>query len=433
MKKIFTTIILLTAFLYVNSQAAIINVPADQPTIQQGIDNALESDTVLVAPGTYTGTGNRDLSFNGKNLVLLSSGGAETTIIDCQADSTDLHYAIYLHDGEDTTSIIQGFTFQNAYYDAQGPEWPWYGGGAVYFRNGKANVLDCKFFNNSSAGIYLAYGSDTTSCRISNCIFEGNYFGIYTIVNGTIIEDCTVQNSIYSGIGFYRPTEIKRCLFIHNGWAGISQSSGMSGFVNLVDHCTIAFNGIGIYYDRTLPKISGESNLDLDTTLISNTIVAYNTSGGIFNYWDIEHEYNCTYSNVYGNGNFNWQNDKYAHGDKFGNLSVPPRFCDTTLNNYYLHENSVCAIANNSSGSTIGLYDVGCSCCIGIRGNVDGDYFENIDISDLVALVDCMFLDCFATCIEEMDMNASGDYDISDLVFLVDFIFTGGPEPYSCN
>jgi hypothetical protein len=82
--------------------------------------------------------------------------------------------------------------------------------------------------------------------------------------------------------------------------------------------------------------------------------------------------------------------------------------------------------------------------CMGeIRGNVDYDPGDNIDISDLVYLVDYMFNQGpEPPCWEEANIDGSGpanppsdgqaDIDISDLVYLVDYMFTGGPPPAAC-
>ena len=74
-------------------------------------------------------------------------------------------------------------------------------------------------------------------------------------------------------------------------------------------------------------------------------------------------------------------------------------------------------------------------CCVGIRGNFDGDASENIDISDLVGMVDYMFNSGpIASCEAEanVDADAGENIDISDLVWLVDYMFNSGPAPASC-
>ena len=76
------------------------------------------------------------------------------------------------------------------------------------------------------------------------------------------------------------------------------------------------------------------------------------------------------------------------------------------------------------------------NCCRGIRGNVDNDTSDMIDISDLVYLVDYMFSGgAVPSCDVEanIDADAGGTIDISDLVSLVDFMFSGGPAPLACS
>ena len=56
----------LLILLNVTIYATIINVPADQPTIQAGIDVAIDGDTVLVQPNIYF----ENINYNGKNITV---------------------------------------------------------------------------------------------------------------------------------------------------------------------------------------------------------------------------------------------------------------------------------------------------------------------------------------------------------------------------
>jgi len=82
-------------------------------------------------------------------------------------------------------------------------------------------------------------------------------------------------------------------------------------------------------------------------------------------------------------------------------------------------------------------------CCLPpLRGNVDYDPLDVIDIGDLVYMVDYMFTGGLPPpCVEEGNLDATdalgdgedlSDIDISDLVFLVDYMFNQGPEPLPC-
>lgn len=75
------------------------------------------------------------------------------------------------------------------------------------------------------------------------------------------------------------------------------------------------------------------------------------------------------------------------------------------------------------------------SCCTGNTGNVNDDAGGNVDLSDLIYLVNYLFLGGPAPACPA-SANTNGDVgcnvDLSDLIYLVNFLFLGGPAPAAC-
>jgi predicted GH43/DUF377 family glycosyl hydrolase len=89
-------------------------VPAQYPTIQAAINAAANNDTVLVSDGKYY----ENIRFNGKRIIVgstyLTTGDTShisKTIIDgSHATNPDSSSVVYFIDGEDTNSVLCGFT-----------------------------------------------------------------------------------------------------------------------------------------------------------------------------------------------------------------------------------------------------------------------------------------------------------------------------------
>ena len=151
--------------LYSFSTAAIINVPADYPSIQTGIDTTVEGDTVMIAPGTYSGEGNRYITTSGKAITVMGELGALHTIIDCAPN----YDGFIIANSEGSGTIITGLTIINA---IQG-----------IFCDGTSPQINSCIFNNFFAyGIHIdGYtGDPPVTPVIENCIFEQqneDYFG----------------------------------------------------------------------------------------------------------------------------------------------------------------------------------------------------------------------------------------------------------------
>jgi hypothetical protein len=155
----FCIVILLLNFAYAGN---ITHVPADQPTIQAGINAATNGDTILVSPGTY----NENINFNGKAITVKSSGGTSVTTI----DGGGIAPVVTFDSNETSSSLLTGFTIQNG--DATNT-YPNEGGG-IQIESGspsiKGNIVQNSKASNGGGGIGIGFASPL----IQNNIIRNN-------------------------------------------------------------------------------------------------------------------------------------------------------------------------------------------------------------------------------------------------------------------
>lgn len=172
------------------SFSATIRVPVDYTSIQDAIDAASSGDEIVVSPGTYTG----QIDFSGKAIVIRGRDGAETTILDANQAGSVVTFA----NGEDATSILEGFTLTNG-TGTEG-QWGYFLGGGIYCLDSSPTINDNIIVENSATdggGIFCRNSSPDMS---SNTIRENTAFkgaGIYCTENSSpsIANTIIAQNS----------------------------------------------------------------------------------------------------------------------------------------------------------------------------------------------------------------------------------------------
>jgi parallel beta-helix repeat protein len=186
--------------------STIINIPADYPAIQQGINVSVNGDTVLVQPGTYM----ENINFNGHNIVVGSlflttgdTGYISQTIIDGDYDDV----VVTFENDESDPCMIAGFTIQNGrllYYDIIPV-----GGILCHYSN--PEIRNNIIINNLGVGI----ACDNSSATIRDNIISYNQgmagggifcieFGEYIITNNLISNNIATGNlEIMGGGGIY--------------------------------------------------------------------------------------------------------------------------------------------------------------------------------------------------------------------------------------
>ena len=186
--------VIASAFLGFSLQAGIINVPADQPDIQSGIDAAANGDTVLVADGTYI----ENINFMGKAITVasyfLTDGDTShiyATIIDGSQPSYPLLGSVVTFDsGEDNTSVLAGFTITGGSGTVIGNGTRH--GGGIYIVNSTATIRNNIIEFNSINQPTDAYGGGIYAAFLLNqdLIIENNLIRHNSITSTNVTEYC---------------------------------------------------------------------------------------------------------------------------------------------------------------------------------------------------------------------------------------------------
>ncbi len=126
------------------ASAADLLVPGQHANIQAAINAAQNGDTVIVADGIYSGSGNRDIDFLGKAITVRSASGPVNCIINC---APGYHRGFRFHLGEGAQSVLDGLTIKYGL----APEEPecYASGGGILCRDGSSpTIRNCILWHN---------------------------------------------------------------------------------------------------------------------------------------------------------------------------------------------------------------------------------------------------------------------------------------------
>lgn len=318
------------------SRGSVLLVPEQYSTIQAAVDTATGlTDTISVAPGTYTGLGNRDIVIQSKCVYIQSRAGASETVIDCQHAGR----AFYLLDAFNLRSIIDGFTIING--------------------------------NATHGGAIFTEGTDITvrhSILMSNDGYSGG--AVYTTIRATF-EDCWFIGNYASRLdgggavyALQAPNIFERCVFIGNetpGDGGAVLGMAVSEFV--FTECTIVANvsgrgGGGIYSFDSNVRLD-RSNCRGNCASLGDEIYVQAPSRGV--------ALECSNVNLAGVVTQHLTLDRTIDLDA---RFCDPRPCGSAVGDYHLRSDSPCLPDGNPCGVLIGALDMGCqapgigACCL---------------------------------------------------------------------
>ncbi len=261
------------------SDKGILRVPQDFEFIQAAVDAAITGDTVLVADGTYTGIGNKNIDFTGTAITVMSENGPDNCVIDCEDDGR----GFYFHSGETQNSVVDGFTIENGSVAGDGGgiycsyisspiirnsiitgniSWEGYGGGIYCGAEYTSIIEECTISENTAqrgGGIY----GDGVSFNVTGCEIYGNYANV--IGGGIICPDGS--NAAISNSNIYQNSAQKHSVTCRGG-----------GGIACFKANDVSINRCNIYENSSLGSGSGVLLYDCNSADITDTVFTANYS-----------------------------------------------------------------------------------------------------------------------------------------------------------
>ncbi len=241
--------------------SGVIRVPEDFSSIQLAIDASSDGDVVLVNNGVFSGVGNRDIKFRGKQITVRSINGPGATVIDCEGTYTDMHRGFLFDQNEASTSIVEGIRIQNGFSVE---------GSGVLIRSGAYPVIrNCQFIHcdaTSYGGAIRAYnshftliGSEIRDCYASDggggvALFGGE--SLQPVIYRTTFIDNAAGMEQAGGVYLQDDSEpaITSCEFDTNAGIALVMDSGINSKITL-GNTLFSHNCGGVYIKRGRAEI----------------------------------------------------------------------------------------------------------------------------------------------------------------------------------
>ena len=230
----------LIVLMFGGATAGVINIPSQYSTIQAGIDAAVNGDTVLVADSTYY----ENINFKGKAITVAShflvdgdTTHINNTIIDgSQPTNADSGSVVSFASGEDTTSVLCGFTITSGTGTLINTTR--FGGGICIISSG-ATILYNRIVDN-----YVDYNRQCHGGGIAAICDTTYKICVVKIIGNTISNNKALSSQLYNG-GYGGGMDIVFCnVYIGNNIISYNKVSGQ-------DNCYGAGIRIEGYHNRS--------------------------------------------------------------------------------------------------------------------------------------------------------------------------------------